>query len=82
MIAHELAHVRSLDVLTQTFAVLLATTLIETSRIGGFLSRALLSVLAPIAAAFTHLLLSPAPGVLRPTGTRRASATRTTSRTR
>ena len=38
---------RSLDVLTQTFAVLLAATLMETSRIGGFLSRALLFVLAP-----------------------------------
>jgi heat shock protein HtpX len=59
LIAHELAHIRSLDVLTQTFAVLLATTLMETSRIGGFLSRALLFVLAPVAAAFTHALLSP-----------------------
>src|SRR6476619_6051528 len=59
VIAHELAHVRSLDVLTQTFAVLFATTLMETSRIGGFLSRALLFVLGPIAAAFTHLMLSP-----------------------
>jgi heat shock protein HtpX len=59
VIAHELAHVRSLDVLTQTFAVLLATTLVETSRIGGFMSRALLFVLAPVAAAFTHALLSP-----------------------
>ena len=59
VIAHELAHIRSLDVLTQTFAVLLAATLVETSRIGGFLSRALLFVLAPVAAAFTHALLSP-----------------------
>jgi heat shock protein HtpX len=59
VIAHELAHIRSLDVLTQTFAVLLATTLMETSRIGGFLARALLFVLAPVAAAFTHALLSP-----------------------
>lgn len=59
VIAHELAHVRSLDVLTQTFAVLLATTLVETSRIGGFLSKALLFVLGPVAAAFTHALLSP-----------------------
>jgi len=59
VIAHELAHVRSLDVLTQTFAVLLATTLMEVSRIGGFLSRALLFVLGPIAAAFTHAMLSP-----------------------
>lgn len=59
IIAHELAHIRSLDVLTQTFAVLLATMLVEASRIGGFLSRALLFVLAPVAAAFTHALLSP-----------------------
>jgi heat shock protein HtpX len=59
VVAHELAHVRSLDVLTQTFAVLLATTLVEASRLGGFLSRALLFVLAPIGAAFTHALLSP-----------------------
>ena len=59
VIAHELAHVRSLDVLTQMFAVLLATTLVEASRLGGFLSRALLFVLGPVAAAFTHALLSP-----------------------
>ncbi len=59
VIAHELAHVRSLDVLTQMFAVLLATTLVETSRVGGFLSRGLLFVLAPVGAAFTHALLSP-----------------------
>jgi len=58
VIAHELAHIRSLDVLTQTFAVLLATLLVETSRLGGFLSRALLFVLAPVAAAFTHAMLS------------------------
>jgi heat shock protein HtpX len=59
IIAHELAHLRSLDVLTQTFAVLLATMLVEASRLGGFLSRGLLFVLAPIGAAFTHALLSP-----------------------
>jgi len=59
VIAHELAHIRSLDVLTQTFAVLFAATLVETSRLGGFLSRALLFVLAPLAAAFTHAMLSP-----------------------
>jgi heat shock protein HtpX len=58
VLAHELAHVRSRDVLTQTFAVLLASVLMEASRIGGWLSRALLFVLAPVAAAFTHLLLS------------------------
>jgi heat shock protein HtpX len=59
VLAHELAHVRARDVLTQTFAVLLAVTLVEVSRIGGWLSRALLFVLAPVAAAFVHLLLSP-----------------------
>lgn len=59
VLAHELAHVRSRDVLTQTFAVLLATTLLEAARLGGWLSRALLYGLAPLASAFTHLLLSP-----------------------
>lgn len=58
-LAHELAHVRTRDVLTQTYAVLLGTTLLELTRVGGFLSRFLLAVLAPIAAAFTHLMLSP-----------------------
>jgi len=58
-IAHELAHVRRRDVLVQTFVVLFAATLVETSRIGGWLSRFLLYVLAPIGAAFVHLLLSP-----------------------
>lgn len=57
-VAHELAHVRRRDVLVQTFVVLFAATLIEVSRIGGWLSRWLLYVLAPIAAAFVHLLLS------------------------
>jgi heat shock protein HtpX len=57
-IAHELAHVRRRDVLVQTFVVLFAATLMEVSRIGGWLSRFLLYVLAPIAAAFVHLLLS------------------------
>jgi heat shock protein HtpX len=59
VLAHELAHVRTRDVLTQTYAVVLATTMLELTRVGGFLSRFLLAVLAPIAAAFTHLLLSP-----------------------
>jgi len=59
VIAHELAHVRARDVLTQTHAVLLSATLVETSRVGGWLSRVLLFVLAPLGAAFTHLLLSP-----------------------
>ena len=58
-IAHELAHVRRRDVLVQTFVVLFAATLVEASRIGGWFSRVLLYVLAPIGAAFVHLLLSP-----------------------
>jgi heat shock protein HtpX len=58
VLAHELAHVRRRDVLVQTFVVLFAVTLVELSRVGGFLSRALLFVFAPIAAAFVHLLLS------------------------
>jgi heat shock protein HtpX len=58
VLAHELAHVRSRDVLVQTFAVSFAVTLVELSRIGGWLERALLFVLAPVAAAFVHLLLS------------------------
>ena len=59
VLAHELAHVRSRDVLVQTFATMLAVVLVELSRIGGFLERALLAVLGPTAAAFVHLLLSP-----------------------
>ena len=56
VLAHELAHVRTRDVLTQTTAVMLAATLIETSRIGGFLERTLLFVLGPLASAFVHAL--------------------------
>ena len=59
VLAHELAHVRHRDVLVQTAAVVIATMLVETSRIGGWLERALLFVLGPVAAAFVHLLLSP-----------------------
>jgi heat shock protein HtpX len=51
--------VRSRDVLVQTSAVLLAVVLIDVSRLGGWLERALLAVLGPVAAAFVHLLLSP-----------------------
>jgi len=58
-LAHELAHVRRRDVLVQTFVVLFATTLVELSRVGGWFSRALLYVFAPIGAAFVHVLLSP-----------------------
>jgi heat shock protein HtpX len=59
LLAHELAHVRARDVVTQEGVVVFASTLIEMSRIGGFLQRLLLFVLGPLAAAPVHLLLSP-----------------------
>jgi heat shock protein HtpX len=59
VLAHELAHVRSRDVLVQTFAVLLAVVLVDISRVGGWFERALRAVLGPVAAAFVHALLSP-----------------------
>lgn len=59
VVAHELAHARNRDVLVQVTAVVIAVTLVEASRVGGWLRRALLFVLGPIAAAFVHLLLSP-----------------------
>lgn len=58
LVAHELAHVRRRDVLVQTLVVLFAATLVETSRLGGWLSRLLLYILAPTSAALVHLLLS------------------------
>jgi heat shock protein HtpX len=59
VLAHELAHVRHRDVALQTSVAVLAASMIEASRVGGFLQGALLFVLGPIAAACTHLLLSP-----------------------
>jgi heat shock protein HtpX len=59
VVAHELAHVRRRDVLVQTSVVLFATTLMELSRIGGWFSRFLLYVFAPIASAFVNVLLAP-----------------------
>jgi heat shock protein HtpX len=59
VLAHELAHIRSRDVLVQTAAVIVAAALIETSRVGGWLQQTLLFVLGPLAAAIVHLLLSP-----------------------
>jgi heat shock protein HtpX len=59
IVAHEIAHVRNRDILVQTTAVVLAASLVELSRVGGFFSRALLYVLGPVAASFVHLLLSP-----------------------
>jgi heat shock protein HtpX len=59
VLAHELAHVRHRDVIVQTSVVVLAATLLELSRIGGWFSRALLFVFGPVAAAFVQLMLSP-----------------------
>jgi heat shock protein HtpX len=59
LIAHELAHGRHRDVTIQTPTVLLALWLLEASRLGGRLSRALLFVFAPIAASLVAALLSP-----------------------
>ncbi len=57
--AHELSHVRHRDVALQTAVVVLAASIVELSSIGGWLERALLFVLGPVAAACVHLLLSP-----------------------
>jgi heat shock protein HtpX len=59
VLAHELAHVKHRDVAVQTAVVVLAASMIEFSRVGGFLQRALLFVLAPVAAACVHVLISP-----------------------
>jgi heat shock protein HtpX len=59
VIAHELAKVKHRDVVVQTPVVVLAGWLVEASRIGGWLERALLFVLAPIAASLVQVLLSP-----------------------
>ena len=59
VLAHELAHVRHRDVAIQTAVVVLAASIVELSRIGGWLERALLFVLGPVAAACVHVLLSP-----------------------
>jgi heat shock protein HtpX len=57
--AHELAHARHRDSLVQTPVVLIANWLVEASRIGGFLERALLFVLGPVAASIVQVFLSP-----------------------
>jgi len=59
VIAHEMAHVKHRDVALQTAVVVLSASMIELSRIGGWLERTLLFVLGPIAAACVHVLLSP-----------------------
>ena len=60
VLAHELGHVRSRDIVTQEVAVVVASALVEFTRVGGFLQRLLLFFLGPFAAAAVHLLLSPA----------------------
>jgi heat shock protein HtpX len=59
VLGHELAKIRHRDVVVQTPVVVLAGWLVEASRIGGWLERALLFVLAPVAASLVHVLLSP-----------------------
>jgi len=59
VLAHELAHVKHRDVAIQTAVVVLAASLIELTRVGGWLQRPLLFVIGPMAAACTHLLVSP-----------------------
>jgi heat shock protein HtpX len=59
VLAHELAHVRHRDVAVQGSVVLIAATLLELSRIGGWFQRVLLWFLGPLASAFVHLVLSP-----------------------
>jgi heat shock protein HtpX len=59
VLAHEMAHVRLHDVQVQTAAAVAAAVTLEASRIGGWLERSLLFVLAPVAAACVHLLVSP-----------------------
>jgi heat shock protein HtpX len=59
VLAYELGKVRHRDVLVETPAVLLAGWLVEASRIGGWLERALLFVLGPVAASVVQVLLSP-----------------------
>ena len=58
VLAHELAKIRHRDVVVQTPVVVLAGWIVEASRIGGWLERALLFLLAPIAASLVHVLLS------------------------
>ena len=59
VLAHELVHIANRDVLVQTTVVVLSGFLIEVTRLAGWFQRAFLFVLGPVAASFTHLLLSP-----------------------
>ncbi len=59
LVAHELAHIRNRDVAMQTTSVAIAATVVELTRIGGYLQRGLLFLLAPVAAAIEKIALSP-----------------------
>jgi heat shock protein HtpX len=59
IVAHQLAHLKTRDVLVETIAAICAGAVVEASRVGGWLQRALLFVLGPLSASFVHLLLSP-----------------------
>lgn len=59
ILAHHLAKVRRRDVIVETPLVVLAGWLVEASRIGGWLERALLFVFAPVAASLVQGFLSP-----------------------
>ena len=59
ILAHELVHIANRDVLVQSTVSVIAGFLIEVTRLAGWFQRAFLFVLAPVAASFTHLLLSP-----------------------
>lgn len=59
VLGHELARIRNRDVTVETPVVVLTGWLVEASRIGGWLERALLFVLGPVAASVTQALLSP-----------------------
>jgi heat shock protein HtpX len=59
ILAHELVHVANRDVLVQTTVVVMSGFLIEATRLAGWFQRGFLFVLGPVAASFTHLLLSP-----------------------
>lgn len=59
VIAHEIAHIRTRDVVVQTAAVIVGSSLYDAARVGGFLEAGLRFVTGPLAAAVVHALLSP-----------------------
>ena len=80
VLAHELAHVRRRDVVTQEAAVWIASALVELTRIGGFLQRALMFVIGPgLAAALVHLCFRRGVSS-QPIGSRLSCAGRRTGR--